>query len=170
MKKSIMFMLVAIMLSTLSFAKSNPIMKVQDTNGKTYTIQGTSNGLIINEFKNKILFVEFFGHNCPPCLKTIPHLQTLQAKYKDRLAIVAIEVQGFSSSELKAFAKSKNINYVTIAQNDGNQLLNYIGSRAKWEGSIPFLTVVDKKGTVQMLQAGFVPLESLDQVVQKLSK
>lgn len=170
MKKTFIFMATAIILSTLGFAKPNPIMKVKDTNGKTYTIQGTSNGLIINELKNKIVFVEFFGHNCPPCLKTIPHLKTLQTKYKDRLAIVAIEVQGFNNSELKSFATSKGINYIIISQDNGGQLVDYIGSRAKWGGSIPFLTVLDKKGSVQQLQAGLIPLETLDQIVLKLSK
>lgn len=170
MKKVIMFIVTTIMLSALGFAKSNPTMKVQDTNGKTYTVEGTSNGLIINEFKNKIVFVEFFGHNCPPCLKTIPHLKTLQTKYKDRLAIVAIEVQGFNSSELKAFAKKNQINYVTISQDKGDALVNYIASRSKWSGSIPFLTVLDKKGTVQLLQAGMLPYETLEQTVLKLSK
>lgn len=170
MKKAIIFIVTAVMLSTLGFAKPNPTMKVQDTNGKTYTVEGTSNGLIINEFKNKIVFVEFFGHNCPPCLKTIPHLKTLQAKYKDRLAIVAIEVQGFSSSELKAFATKNQINYITISQDKGATLVDYIASRAKWSGSIPFLTVLDKKGTVQLLQAGMLPYDALEQTVLKLSK
>jgi thiol-disulfide isomerase/thioredoxin len=170
MKKIFMFIVTAIIFSSLGFAKSNPIMKVQDTSGKTYTVEGTSNGLIINELKNKIVFVEFFGHNCPPCLKTIPHLKTLQAKYKDRLAIVAIEVQGFSSSELKSFATKNQINYITISQDKGDILVNYIASRAKWSGSIPFLTVVDKKGSVQLLQAGLLPYETLEQTVLKLSK
>lgn len=166
MKKIILLL----MLSTLIFAKPYPIMKVTDTNNKTLTIQGTSNGLTINELKGKVLFIEFFGHNCPPCLRSIPHLKQLQATHKNNIAVVAIEVQGFSGSELKSFAASKGINYITISQDKGEALLSYIAARASWNGFIPFLTVVDKKGTVQLLKMGEVPYESLDKIAKQLSK
>ena len=105
-------LLASLLLFTLSQAEQpstekQPTMSMTDTNGKTYKIQGTEQGLNIEGLEGKVVFLEFFGHKCPPCLASIPHLIDLQKKYKDTLAIVAIEVQGYTSAQTKAFAKEK---------------------------------------------------------------
>jgi thiol-disulfide isomerase/thioredoxin len=145
-------------------------MSVTTTNGNTITIIGTESGLNIDEYKGKIIFLEFFGHKCPPCIRSIPHYKRLQAKYKDKLAIVAIEVQGLNDKELKSFVKEKGINYTTISHEKAGNLIPYIAKRAQWEGAIPFLIVLDQKGNVQLVQAGMLPESTLENLIKKLSK
>jgi thiol-disulfide isomerase/thioredoxin len=131
---------------------------------------GTTTGLIFDEYKGKIVFLEFFGHRCPPCLRSISHYKKLQSKYKDKLAIIAIEVQGMDEAQLKDFVKEKGINYVTVTQGKSGDIVPYISTRAQWQGSIPFLVILDKKGDVQLVQAGMLPEEALEDVIEKLSK
>ncbi len=145
-------------------------MSVTTTNGNTITIIGTESGLNIEEYKGKIVFLEFFGHKCPPCIRSIPHYKKLQAKYKDKLAIVAIEVQGLNDKELRAFVKEKGINYTTISHEKAGNLIPYIAKRAQWEGAIPFLIVLDQDGTVKLVQAGMLPQATLENLIKKLSK
>ncbi len=146
-----------------------PIMSITDTNGKTYKVTGTHQGLNIEGLEGKVIFLEFFGHQCPPCLASIPHLIKLQKKYKDTLAIVAIEVQGYSAAQAKAFVKEKGINYIVAAEENASRLLSYIQQRAQWRGSIPFLVALDTEGTVQFVQAGMLPEESLEDLISQLS-
>lgn len=145
-------------------------MSITTVDGKTLTIIGTESGLNVEEHKGKIIFLEFFGHRCPPCIRSIPHYKKLQAKYKDKLAIIAVEVQGLSDKELKAFVAKKGINYPTISHEKAGNLVPYIAKRAQWEGAIPFLVVLDQDGGVQLVQAGMLPETTLEKLIEKLSK
>ena len=145
-------------------------MSMTDVTGKTYKVKGTPNGLSIEGLEGKVVFLEFFGHKCPPCLASIPHLIKLQNKHKDKLAIVSIEVQGYTDAQVKAFVKEKSMNYITVAEEKASALVNYISQRAQWRGSIPFMVALDTKGDVQFVQAGMIPEESLEELISELSK
>ncbi|MGW8169944.1 MAG: TlpA family protein disulfide reductase [Sulfurovaceae bacterium] len=171
MKKILIFMISLLMLSALAQAKEeNTNYTFTDTDGKVYHAKGTKDGFIINELKNKIVFLEFFGHKCPPCLASIPHYKDLQTNYKNNIGVIGIEVQGFSNAELKAFAQTKGINYPTVAQDKAGYFVSYIAQRANWTGAIPFLVVVDKKGVVQFIQAGMITPAGMETIIKELSK
>ena len=160
-----------VLISLLTFAQAAvDKMTMTTTDGKTLHMTGTETGLVFEEFKGKIVFLEFFGHRCPPCLASISHYEKLQSKYKDKLVIIAVEVQGFNDAQLKSFVKEKGINYVTISQEKAGQLVPYISTRAQWQGGIPFLIILDQKGDVQVAQAGMLPESALENVIKKLSK
>jgi len=146
-----------------------PLMSMTDINGKTYKVKGTEQGLNIEGLKGKVIFLEFFGHQCPPCLASIPHLIDLKNKHKDKLAIVAIEVQGYNSAQLKTFAKEKGMNYTVVPEESAAALVEYVRQRAQWRGSIPFLVALDTQGNVQFVQAGMLPESSLEQLIKDLS-
>ncbi len=143
-------------------------MSITDIKGVTHQITGTEQGLNIKGLEGKIVFLEFFGHKCPPCLKSIPHLIKLQEKHKDKLAIVAIEVQGFNNKQLTDFAKEKGMNYIVVSDEKAGNFTNYIGQRAEWRGSIPFMVALDTKGAVQFVQAGMLPESSLEELIKQL--
>jgi thiol-disulfide isomerase/thioredoxin len=153
-------------------AEEKPLaqMTMTDVTGKTYNVTGTEQGLKIQGLEGKVVFLEFFGHQCPPCLASIPHLINLQNKYKDKLAIVSIEVQGYNNAQTTAFVKEKGMNYIVVSEEKAPQLVNYIQQRAQWKGSIPFLVALDTKGDVQFVQAGMLPEESLEELISQLSK
>ena len=174
MKKLLVAALLLTSLLTLSQAAQNngvlAEMSLTDVTGKTYKVNGTQNGLNIEGLEGKVIFLEFFGHKCPPCLKSIPHLIKIQKKHKDKLAIVAIEVQGYTDPQVKSFVKEKGINYITAAEEKASELVNYIAQRAQWRGSIPFMVALDTKGDVQFVEAGMIPEEMLEEIISKLSK
>ncbi len=171
-KKFSLAALLLLSLLTVSQAQSAvqyPTMKITDINGKSYTVKGTDNGLDIEGVKGKVVFLEFFGHNCPPCLASIPHLINLQKKYKDKLAVIAIEVQGYTTDQLREFAKRKGMNYTVVSDRDAGMLVDYIAQRAQWRGSIPFLVAMDTTGSVQFVQAGMLPEAALEDLIAQLS-
>lgn len=163
----------ASLLSTSVTAESTttlPTMSLTDTTGKTYKVQGTEQGLKIEGLEGKVIFLEFFGHQCPPCLASIPHLIKLQEKYKDKLAIISIEVQGYNAQQVAKFAKEKGMNYIVASEVTAPELVSYIQQRAQWRGSIPFLVAMDTEGNVQFVQAGMLPEASLEELIGQLSK
>ena len=166
-------LLATLLLLTSAYAAKNihntPTMTMTDINGKTYNVKGTEEGLKIQGLEGKVIFLEFFGHQCPPCLASIPHLIKLQEKHKDDLAVVSIEVQGFNTKQLTAFAKEKGMNYIVVPEEKASKLVSYIQQRAQWRGSIPFLVVMDTKGNVQFVQAGMLPESSLEELIKQYS-
>ncbi len=150
-------------------AKKSSI-EIKDINGKVYSITGTPEGLKIAGMEGKVVFLEFFGHNCPPCLASIPHLIDMQKKHKDKLAVIGVEVQGFTNDQLKTFAKMKKINYTVVPGSREHLFVSYIAQRAQWQGSIPFLLALDTKGEVQFIQAGMLPESALEELFTQLSK
>ena len=147
-----------------------PQMSITDVKGNTYRITGTEQGLEIKGLEGKIIFLEFFGHRCPPCLASIPHLIKLQEKYKDKLAIISIEVQGYNNKQLTEFVKEKGMNYIVVSDEKAGNFINYISARAEWRGSIPFMIALDTKGVVQFIQAGMLPEASLEELIKQLSE
>jgi len=144
---------------------------VKDINGKTYEISGTPNGLKIPGTEGKVVFLEFFGHRCPPCLATIPRFINLQKKYKDKLVIFAVEVQGYDTAQLKEFAKRAGINYILVSGKDNRLLVSYIAQRAQWGGGIPFLIVMDTKGEVQDIHEGLPQSDAFfENIINKYAK
>ena len=168
MKKLLTLTLLLLTLSASSLMAKDYKMSMTDINGKSYNVLGTEQGLKIEGAEGKIVFLEFFGHRCPPCLATIPHLINLQKKHKDKLVIIAVEVQGYNNSQLKTFAKKKGMNYIVVADEKANGIVDYITQRAQWQGSIPFLVAMDKKGDVQFVQAGMLPESSLEELIKQL--
>ena len=174
MKKlfSTFLLLLSLFTYTQAAGSQTPLaeMTMTDITGKTYDITGTEQGFNIKGLEGKVIFLEFFGHKCPPCLASIPHLIKLQKKHKDKLAIVSIEVQGYNHEQVKKFAKEKGMNYIVVSEEKASELVNYIQQRAQWRGSIPFLVALDTKGDVQFVQAGMLPEASLEELISQLSK
>lgn len=177
MKRFVAFVVISMLFAVNSFALgantstiSENIFNIKDITGSSYTVEALPNGLQFKELKGKIVFLEFFGHRCPPCNKSIPKYISLQKKYKDKLAIVAIEVQGLSTQQTAEFAKQKGINYITISQMDAGMLTEHVAARASWSGAIPFLIILNQKGEVETMQAGLIPEDALANVIETLSK
>lgn len=170
--KKLLITLLLFSLTCLVQAEEKPLaqMAMTDITGKTYNVTGTEQGLTIQGLEGKVVFLEFFGHKCPPCLASIPHLVKLQDKHKDKLAIVAIEVQGYNHTQTAAFAKEKGMNYIVVSEEKASELVSYIQQRAQWKGSIPFLVALDTKGDVQFVQAGMLPEASLEELIGQLSQ
>ena len=166
------FLILSLLTYTQAAENETPLveMTMTDIKGKTYDVTGTEQGLNIKGLEGKVIFLEFFGHKCPPCLASIPHLVKLQKKHKDKLAIVAIEVQGYNQEQTKKFAKEKGMNYIVVSEEKASELVSYIQQRAQWRGSIPFLVALDTKGDVQFVQAGMLPEASLEELISQLSK
>jgi thiol-disulfide isomerase/thioredoxin len=125
--------------------------------------------LVFEEHKNGVLLL-MFGHNCPPCKEEIPQFIELSKKFGDKLTIIALEVQGYKTADVKRFKEQNKINYTLISGDDNYNFLKHIVQRAGWKGRIPFLIAIDKHGAVQFMQAGLIKKEYLEELIEKLNK
>ena len=170
MKKLLVLVALLGVLTNGLFASDNGMIALKTVEGKTIHIKGTPDGLQIPEYKGKVVFLEFWGTQCPPCRMSIPHYINLMKKYKGKLAMLGIEVQSTPKAQLKKFVESRKINYDVVAYSDAYDFVDYIAKRAQWKGSIPFLLILDKSGKVVTMQIGLLNEDALAQLVAKLAK
>jgi thiol-disulfide isomerase/thioredoxin len=165
MKKTIIALLT--LLSVTLFAKE---MEMYDTEGQHYKVFAQNDELKIEQMEGKVVFLELFGLRCPACKELTPNLIRLQNKYPNKLKILAIEVQNNDIVPINDYKKRYGINYTTFSNYDVGLVVRYIADNANWTGAIPFLVVIDTKGTVKVLQKGLISEETLEDYIKKYSK
>ena len=164
--------IVSILLLSLSLFSADSVEKEKEKEqqfelttltGKKLHLTTNPNGLDIKEVQGKVVFLSFFGYNCPPCKREIPEFIKMKKKYGKDLEIIAVEVRGLGDEHLKRFIKSKNINYTVIPfHKEAEKFAYHTAQKADWKGAIPFIIVLDRSGEVQFLQTGLIPYRALE--------
>jgi len=107
-----------------------------------------SNGNInTRDLRGKIVVLNFWFINCPPCRKEIPELNEVVSDYKDSTNIVFLAIANDSKNELKEFLKESPFNYTII--DNGLYIANNFGIR-----SFPTNVILDKEGKVYFHASG----------------
>jgi len=167
MSKLIKLFLATTLIATFAFAQNKLLnFKVKTIDNKTLEVTEAKNGLAFKDFKGKVVLLEFWGTHCPPCLMSIPHYKKLTKEYKDKLAMVAIEVQMTPKEQLKKFVEDKGINYYVGTQEDNLNFVRYVAQRAGWRGAIPYLIALDTNGNVIDIKRGFASEEYVRGIIE----
>jgi len=155
--------------NTTNKSAEKHIFKLTTIENREINITTKANGLDIDKFKGKVVFLSFFGYNCPPCKREIPEFIKMTKEHGEDLRIMAIEVRGLGKDNLKEFIKEKNINYTVIPFNkEAKKFAYHTAMKADWQGSIPFIIVLDRTGEVRFLQTGLIPYDALESAFQKV--
>jgi thiol-disulfide isomerase/thioredoxin len=158
---------------TVIFSDDNNLdFKLKDVKDNVYHINSNIDGLNIKELKGKVVFLAFFGHRCPPCMREISHLIkfTNNKKYAKKAQILALEVQGLEGSGLKDFINYRDINYNVIAGSNYSRFLTHIGDRTNWNNTIPFMVVIDDKGKFIGSGNGIIDEDELKSITDRVFK
>lgn len=138
-----------------------PDFSLTDLSGKTVTLE---------QYRGKVVLLDFWATWCPPCRMTIPELITLQDKYRDMgLVILGISLDDpgqISNKDLTYFKNMAKINY-RLLRYDQKVMRDYFsGERV----SIPTMFVVDRNGIIRDKIVGYAPdplKESLAALLKK---
>ena len=107
----------------------------------------------LNQFKDKVIMLNFWATWCGPCKAEIPDFIKMYDKYqKDGLEIVGITVSSGSAANIRQFAEKFGIDY-TLLTGDEKYLkdltVKYGGIRG-----IPTTFLIDRKGVIQKKWVG----------------
>ena len=67
------------------------------------------------EAKGKGVVIEAWGVNCGPCIASLPHMQDLYTKNKDRVAFVGAECQGSDKAAIEATLQKAGVTYPIVS-------------------------------------------------------
>lgn len=101
--------------------KNQPVAK--DLTGKkapVWTLRDSENNLVsLQDFKSKVLMIEFTGIGCAPCHSAIPFLKQLVTDYKDRdFEMLSIETWSQNVAASKRYKDNNQLNYIFLASTD----------------------------------------------------
>jgi thiol-disulfide isomerase/thioredoxin len=117
-----------------------PAWKLEDLAGKPVSFE---------QFKGKVVVVDFWATWCGPCKIEIPGYIDLQAKYgKDGFMIVGISLDEGGADVVKAFAEKAKINYQLVMADE--KVVTAFGGV---EG-IPTTFLIDRSGQIRDRKVG----------------
>ena len=119
---------------------TTPPLALNDLNGKP---------LKLEDYRGKVVMVQFWATYCPPCLKEMPSMIRLQAKLAGKpFAILAVNM-GETELEVKDFIAKMKVDFTILMDNDGKAL-------GAWKVFVaPSTFLVDPKGNIRyVLQGG----------------
>ncbi len=97
----------------------------------------------LGDFKGKVLVLDFWATYCPPCIKEIPHLKELQAKYGDKgFQVIGLHVGGEDDQlRVPEFVERLKIDY-PLALPEDELIYSLLGD----DNRIPQTLIFDREG------------------------
>ncbi len=133
-----------------------PEWKLKDVDGKVVSS---------DQFKGKVVVVDFWATWCPPCRTEIPGYISLQKKYADQgLVIVGISVDTDGPEVVRKFVKEMGINYTIVMADDQIQDLF-----APIQG-YPTTFIIDREGKIRNRKLGREPTEQYEKEILAVLK
>jgi thiol-disulfide isomerase/thioredoxin len=120
----------------------------------------------LNEWKGKVIVLNFWATWCPPCREEIPlfiDLQKRRAAEGVQLIGLAIDNQ----EAVAAYQKSAGINYPLLigGEDAGMELIGRYGNRM---GSLPFTAIIDRNGAIVARKLGAFDRAELESLIDPL--
>ncbi|NNE68030.1 MAG: TlpA family protein disulfide reductase [Pyrinomonadaceae bacterium] len=97
---------------------------------------------LLEEYKGRVLILDFWATYCPPCIEAIPHLRALDKKYGDELVVVGLHVGGEDDRpSVAGFKERLTIDY-PIATPEDELTYSLLGT----DNRIPQTIIFDREG------------------------
>ena len=143
----------------------NEKLTLKDISGKEIIVTPLEKGFAFSGYENKVVLVNFFTTWCPPCKAEIPHLNSLQEKYKDNFVIISVLLEeNKSNEEIQSFMKYNHIKYIIT---NGAENFKFAQS-AGGVKNIPLMFLYDKNGNYSTHYVGAIPEEMIDADIKKV--
>jgi thiol-disulfide isomerase/thioredoxin len=152
----------ALGLGFVAFSSSAVVVNLGDAPPKTLPQEWIQGDAVKSFEPGKVYLVEFWATWCPPCRESIPHLNALHNKFKDKgLVIIGVNA-GESAAKARLFVKQEGTNMAYRVALDGDGKMTFAWFDPTLESfPIPFCYLIDKTGTVLYTGSPMALTESL---------
>ena len=125
----------------------------------------TPDGKSVNtdDWRGKVLVVNFWASWCPPCVEEMPTLDKLQQEFSSKnVLFVGIGID--SPSNIRQFLENTPVSYpIVIGGLEGSTLSKQMGNS---QGALPYTIVVDARGKATSSKLGKISEEELRKAIK----
>jgi thiol-disulfide isomerase/thioredoxin len=116
----------------------------------------------VDNYKGRVLVLDFWATWCGPCKRAIPHLIKLQEEYRDQgLTVVGITLDDNPDKDVPPYAAKVGMNYVNVRGSEGMQ--GEYGAFA-----LPTIIIYDRDGNEVMKRPGYIGEKELEEIIKPL--
>lgn len=118
---------------------------------------------ILNDFRGKIVILDFMGATCKPCKEQVIELKSIDNSYNDRVEILSISVHGGKgmNEQLQSFADFYNVKWRIAIDIPGTSFEYQIKF-------IPTTIIIDDEGYIRFRHEGIVRAQTLTQEIETI--
>ena len=116
----------------------------------------------VDNYKGKVLVMDFWATWCGPCKMEIPHLIELQKEFRDQgLVVVGITMDSTPDKDVPPYAASVGMNYANIK---GTEEL-----KAEYGVvGLPTIVIYDRAGNQVLKRSGYIEKDQLREIITPL--
>jgi thiol-disulfide isomerase/thioredoxin len=119
----------------------------------------------LEEWRGRIIVLNFWATWCPPCREEIPLLIELQKKRAaEGLQVVSVAID--NETAVRPYSQSAGINYPVLLGDDAG--LDLVARYGNSMGALPFTVVIDRNGAITGRKLGAFTRNELDGFVDPL--
>jgi thiol-disulfide isomerase/thioredoxin len=128
-----------------------PALELQDINGKTYALE---------DYRGKVVVLNFWATWCPPCVEEIPSLGRLQKAFsKDDLHVLSVDI-GESKDDIATFLQKVPADFPVLLNPDGSTV-------KQWKiVAFPTTFIINRDGIIELAYFGGLEWDNPDVVKQ----
>ncbi len=154
--------LVVLALFAASCEKEKPRVIAESGKAPDFALTDLGGNTIrLSALRGKVVVVEFWATWCPPCKESVPALNKISGKFRDKnfqLLAISVDKGGGALSSVRDFVKENPVDYPVMVD-DGSVNVAYE------VGGIPVMVIIDKEGKLVKRHIGFSP--DLAQILSK---
>ncbi|MGH8280011.1 MAG: TlpA disulfide reductase family protein [Gammaproteobacteria bacterium] len=124
---------------------------------------------MLDDWRGKLLLVNFWATWCPPCREEMPLLVKLQAQYAAQgLQVVGIATDEQSEQDVRAFVKKMVVNYpILMSNNQSAEIVDALGGNFI---GLPVSILLKPDGSVIKIQTGAMDPTEAESLVRTALK
>lgn len=143
--RTLVSLVAAMMISASAMAAEASPFSLRDINGEKVSL---------SDYKGKVVLMSFWATWCGPCKEEMPHLQKLYTAKKDEgFVVLSISTDDArSASKVKPWIKKNQYDFPVLLDKESSVIAQYNPSK-----TLPYTVVVDQKGEIAKVHAGYNP-------------
>ncbi len=120
----------------------------------------------LNDYKGKVVLVDFWATWCKPCVENMPHLNKLQAEFAAKnFTVLGVSIDQEGAKKVAPFLAKHKLSYPIVLDN---------GKNPAWQAfrvkGVPAVYLVDANGTVVAQWGGGENNKDIEATVRNLLK
>ncbi len=121
------------------YPKADFDLKVSDLEGNTLNMQ---------DYKGKVIFLNFWATWCMPCVAELPSIEKLYIQFKEK-DIEFLLISNEDPKQVRSYKHRKNYSLPFLIENEASEIPNMYNSPG-----IPTTFIINKKGEIIKASAG----------------